>query len=117
MNRQDFALLGLDETASITEIKRAFRRLAAIYHPDRGEQYASRFQRIYAAYDRLLAYHNAATQASATGSRVQATPTHAQSTLRIARERRNGRRGRPEDRRFEAISASQYIGTRIQTKA
>ena len=48
--------LGLDESATPDEIRRAYRRKAAEHHPDRhpgDEQAAARFQRVRAAYDML----------------------------------------------------------------
>lgn len=47
-----YQILGVDETASQDEIKRAYRKLAAINHPDRGGD-TSKFQEISQAYDTL----------------------------------------------------------------
>ena len=59
-----YAILGLERGASKDEIKRAYRRLAQIHHPDRFSSLGdasvaaatSTFQRIKAAYDLLVKY-------------------------------------------------------------
>lgn len=48
--------LGLDESATADDIRRAYRRLAAEHHPDRNpgdESAAARFQRVRQAYEML----------------------------------------------------------------
>jgi len=51
-----FALLGLRQSASLEDVKRAYRRLAMRWHPDRNPSAAaeSEFKRIKAAYELIL---------------------------------------------------------------
>ena len=51
-----FSLLGLRRTASLEEVRRAYRRLAMRWHPDRNPSAAaeSEFKRIKAAYELIL---------------------------------------------------------------
>lgn len=47
-----YSILGVPRTATQDEIKRAFRKLASVHHPDKGGDTA-KFQEIQAAYDTL----------------------------------------------------------------
>lgn len=47
-----YAVLGLPPTASIEEVKRNYRNLANIYHPDRGG-YVEAMRLLNQAYDRI----------------------------------------------------------------
>jgi curved DNA-binding protein len=47
-----YATLGVSRTATADEIKRAFRKLASLHHPDKGGD-TQKFQSIQAAYDTL----------------------------------------------------------------
>jgi molecular chaperone DnaJ len=51
-----FALLGLQRTASLEDVKRAYRRLAMRWHPDRNQTASAEaeFKRIKAAYELIL---------------------------------------------------------------
>jgi len=56
MSADPYAVLGLNDNASKSEIRRAFRRLAKKYHPDvnHGDKAAEdHFKRLTAAYDEL----------------------------------------------------------------
>jgi curved DNA-binding protein CbpA len=55
MERNWYAVLGLTATASDIEIKRAFRKLAHIYHPDKNSNpiYFEQFKQIKKAYEIL----------------------------------------------------------------
>jgi hypothetical protein len=67
-------MLGLDRTASLDDIKRAYRRLAKANHPDAaGDAATPRFLAIQAAYERLVGPAPGRTR-PATGSPA-ATPT------------------------------------------
>lgn len=51
-----YRILGVEKSASLVEIKRAYRKMARLYHPDLnpGKNTQSHFIRIQAAYDALL---------------------------------------------------------------
>lgn len=53
-----YDLLGISQSGSLTEIKRAYKQLARKYHPDvsppgRAEEYTKRFIRVQEAYETL----------------------------------------------------------------
>jgi DnaJ-class molecular chaperone len=50
----NFEILGLSETATLTEVKVAWRQLAMVHHPDKGGD-ATEFSRLRKAYDQALA--------------------------------------------------------------
>ncbi|CAE7346898.1 unnamed protein product [Symbiodinium natans] len=55
-----FAALGLEQTASATEVRKAYRRLALVYHPDKNpedpEAAAETFRRLAEAYEALATH-------------------------------------------------------------
>ncbi len=59
--KADYEVLGVDESASDDEVKKAYRKLAIRYHPDKvasmGEEYQKgakeKFQRLQEAYDNI----------------------------------------------------------------
>ena len=94
------ATLGLNEGADQQKIKTAFRRLAAVYHPDKNPTERDRFIEICHAYDQLMA------------------PSE---TIQVKQNdnvnRRIGRRGEPTNRRFEILLEQQYKGVNVSIKA
>ena len=48
-----YEILGIDQTASSTEIKSAFRTLAKLYHPDKNENGKEFFSKLLKAYETL----------------------------------------------------------------
>lgn len=66
-----FAVLGLRPTASLEDVKRAYRRLAMRWHPDRNPTAAaeSEFKRIKAAYELILDPRRHAEWQQAQGAR------------------------------------------------
>jgi hypothetical protein len=90
-----YRTLGLEPSASMAEVKRAYRRLAKAFHPDSaGEAALPRFLAIHEAYDRLntgRAFAGAGPTRPAGPEPWRADPERAQA----ARERaRAGRRAR-----------------------
>ena len=51
--KDPYNILGLDKTSSATEIKKAYRKLAKEYHPDKAEGNEERFKEIADAYETL----------------------------------------------------------------
>jgi len=51
-----YAALGLDSSATLADIKKAYRQKAAFYHPDRNDaaDAAQRFRAVQEAYDVLI---------------------------------------------------------------
>lgn len=53
MSKDYYKILGVDKTASADEIKRAYRKLAHQYHPDKADGDEARFKEINEAYQVL----------------------------------------------------------------
>ena len=58
MNTEYYDLLGVNKTATESEIKKAYRKLAIKYHPDKSpedkkDEYTERFKQITEAYEVL----------------------------------------------------------------
>ena len=49
-----YAVMGLPQTASIEEVKRSYRRLAFIFHPDKPSGYTPAMQKLNEAYERIM---------------------------------------------------------------
>lgn len=64
---QDYETLELEVGASKAEVKKAYRRLAILWHPDKHlskqEEAKAKFQAIQAAYDRLMSSNEEETVA------------------------------------------------------
>ena len=77
MNRDPYSVLGVSREASPHELKRAYRRQAMRWHPDRNTdpEATERFKQIRAAYDQLAAVDNVETeQSSAEPEPAEASP-------------------------------------------
>lgn len=99
-----YRILGLSPNASLVEVKTAYRRLAAVYHPDRnaGDARAQQmFGLVVSAYQQALKLLTWSPQAD----------IHKAS---VCRRTRSGTRG---DRRYNWQLPQQYIGTYVNCKA
>jgi curved DNA-binding protein CbpA len=78
-----YDILGINQSASISEIKTAFRSLAKIYHPDKNPAGQDQFKKILLAYETLinptrkyaydlkLKYHQNASATHTTGTKTK----------------------------------------------
>jgi len=49
-----YAVLGVPPTASLEEVKKRYRQLSMIYHPDREGGYSEAMKRVNEAYEQIL---------------------------------------------------------------
>lgn len=97
-----YGILGVPSTASLQEIKRAYRQLARLYHPDLNKQApGDQIKRLNEAYEVLRNLQKrAAYDAQLTQLRQQATRQAAEAALR--RQQAQARR-EPEISWFEGV--------------
>lgn len=99
-----YRILGLSPNASLQEVKVAYRRLAAAYHPDRnaGDLHAQQmFGLVVNAYKQVL----------------QLLAWSAQEVAEKTQACRRTRQGTRSDRRYNWQLPQQYIGTYVNCKA
>jgi curved DNA-binding protein CbpA len=113
-----YSLLGLEKGADRESIKQAFRRLAVVFHPDKGQVHRQRFTEICEAYHALMALDapTKAAQVKAAGAGHSINSIN-QKALQLSQDRRFGRRGSPGDRRFECVLEQQYKGRHLKVTA
>lgn len=105
---QHFKTLGLDSSADRNEVKKAFQRLATIYHPDKNPDTESLFERACQAYQALMNYLDQPDSNIAASDLVV---QHAVNT-----DRRFQYRGSRSNRRFETVLEQHYKGLKIQER-
>lgn len=115
MTGRYYSLLGLENGADKESIKQAFRRLALVFHPDKGIEHRQRFSEICEAYHALMAIDKPAPQYSYAPTPISKVKTT--QSLTVNKDRRYGRRGSPGDRRFETVLEEQYIGRHLKVRA
>ncbi|MDP3636907.1 MAG: DnaJ domain-containing protein, partial [Azonexus sp.] len=86
-----YAILGVPQHASSAEIKRAYRRLAMRWHPDRNSspEATERFKQIRGAYDALLAVDVQKAPETASPPEPEVTPSPEPSVPKAADIRLN----------------------------
>ncbi|MCI0347343.1 MAG: J domain-containing protein [Chloroflexi bacterium] len=85
MTLDPYAVLGIAPGASMTEVKRAYRRMAKAFHPDSaGEAAVPKFLALHEAYEAIVAGRPMRPQTAATWRRAStawaADPTRARAT-------------------------------------
>jgi DnaJ-class molecular chaperone len=68
MSIQHYRTLGLSPSASEEEVKKAYRKLASVHHPDKGGD-TKKFQEIQTAYDAILKQKSSGTSYFSDSSR------------------------------------------------
>jgi hypothetical protein len=111
-----YRTLGLDRGASLADVRKAYRRLAKVYHPDSaGEAALPRFLAIQAAYDQILGIDPASGSRGPTGPARppwDADQERANATHRAyGGRRRSTGRGRPKSDPAGGPSTSGWPGT------
>jgi molecular chaperone DnaJ len=94
-----YRVLGIPENSSITTVKKAYRKLAFKYHPDRNSSpdAAKRFTRITKAYDHILS--GSFTYRTSTSSRSSSTTSQSPNSRATKSDSREAKR---EERRQRA---------------
>lgn len=80
--RKYFTILFLTETASFSEVKKSYRKLAKQYHPDKNsgsEEFTEKFRNIQEAYEKLsdhFKYKKQSSQSSSNSNNSNSTKTN-----------------------------------------
>ena len=121
MLKRYYTILGLPEGADKEAIKKAFKRLAMAYHPDRNEIHSESanllFQDICRAYQFLLDQPEKdvpAGQPNEGDDAPMVSTIEPHKELNTSQERRSTGRRSPNDRRFELVLEGHYKGTSIK---
>lgn len=115
MTGRYYSLLGLEKGADKESIKQAFRRLALVFHPDKGVEHRQRFSEICEAYHALMAIDKPVSPQFYSPTPI--AKVKPSNSLSVNKDRRYGRRGSPGDRRFETVLEAQYIGRHLKVRA
>ena len=107
-----YATLGITRTASLDEIRAAWKRAALKTHPDRTFDDGSAFRAVQAAYEKLMSSVSSASSVSRWAAPRPAEPTDKWTAHQHAErqhasvERQRSERQRQERERAEAARAS-----------